>query len=209
MEHANIEEKISIEQATQKLKEHCIEWVDTELSSGIKVPAHYWKGGHYKQILSMIIYRSIIIPYILFTFVMVTLLIQEWKVFGILAGVAAIYMLCGKLLHRRNRMNFLLSCASLTIVQGRKNMMIPWKNVKNISYVAAVVHTGIKKHNRYYKVTKGIAYEIKIQSDNKYYNFYDLYEHDLLFDENRNTNLPALPLHIICVLMQTAWNKVR
>ncbi len=205
MEH----EKITIKQAEQKLKETSIEWVDKDLKTGIELPVHYWKGGHYKQLFSMMTYKSYIIPFILSSLIFLTLAIQEWKAFGILAGIGIFFTFLGKLLHQRTRMKVLLSEDALTFVHGRKKTVIPWNHIKKIDYITEIAATGVEKRGRYCRPTEGITYEIVIQTDNRYYNFYDVYENDFFIDENGKANLPALPLHIVCRLMQAAWNKVR
>ncbi len=208
MENEGTFEKISIEQAEKNLRENCISWVNDELHTGIDVPVHYWKSGHFKELFSMVMYRSVIVPFLLFALPIIAFLIEEWKAFGILAAITAVYILCGKLLRRRTKMKISLSKESLTFVQGRKKTTIPWKNVKNISYVTEVVGTGFEKRGGYYRSTSGITYEIVVQVENKYYNFYDVYENKMLLDENGRANLPLLPLHIVCALMQTARNYV-
>ena len=207
-------ENISIEQAEQSLKEQSAEWVDKELCTGIELPVHYWKGGHYKQLFSMMTFRGFIIPYILAVILPIIIWAaikwQEWDILILSIGIAVIYVLFDKLIHRRTWIKIMLTEESLTFVQGRKKTIIPWKSVKKITYVTEIAYTGMENYGRRkYRPTSGIAYEIKIQAGNKYYNYYDLYENSWNYDENGKAYLPSLPLHIAYVLIKTDRDKVR
>lgn len=202
---------ITIEEAELSLKKGSREWVDKELSDGIEQSVHYWKGGHYKQLFSMMVYKSVIVPYLVVMIFVLSILIEETKAIWITGGVLAGYVALGLWIHRRTKLRFLLSQESMTLICGRKKTVIPWEKVKNITHVSSEINTGFEKRGRSWKVTRAVSYELKVQTEKQYYNFYNVYKfpHDLVVDDRGKINLPLLPLHIICVLMQTAREKVK
>lgn len=201
----------TIQEAELSLKKQCKEWVDEELATGIEIPVRYWKGGHYKQLLFLTMYKIPIIPYIVGMIFVLAVLIEDAKAALITGGILASYIVLGILIHRRHKLHFMLSQESITVISGPKKTVIPWKKVKNISHVSRAMDTGLRKRGALYEPTKGATYEIIIQTDRKYYHYYEEYTrpHDLLFDRHEKINLPALPLHILYTVLQAAREKVK
>lgn len=202
---------ITIQDAELSLKKQCKEWVDKELATGIEIPVHYWKGGHYKQLLFLTMYKFPILPCILGMVFVLAILIEDAKAALITGGILAGYIVLGILIHQRHRLHFMLSQESITVISGLKKTVIPWKKVKNISHVSRAMDTDFRKRGALYETTKGVTYEIIIQTDKKYYHYYEEYTrpHDLLFDRHEKINLPALPLHILYTVLQAAREKVK
>ena len=211
MELTKNDTKITSKEAEQNLKKSSIEWVEKELSTGIELPAHYWKNGNYKQLFSMMMYKSVIVPFLVIMTFILSILIEDTKATLITGGILAGYVVLGILIHKKTEVRFVLSQESITVISGRKTTVIPWKNIKNITHFSSTVITGVKQYGVACKATNGVSYEIIIQTDKKYYRFYEVYTfpHDMLFDNRGKIILPILPLHILCVLMQTAREKVK
>ncbi len=202
-------EGITTDQAVKKLVKISEEWVEKDLEKGIALPFSHWRGGRRKELISLIFWRSVIVPVLFGMTVIVSALAANWKLFTVLFICYIIYWLVCALLCRRERGNFILKTDGITIITSRKKLFIPWEAIKNVvSAYGETVFSLEQVGHRRYKTNYANSYHLVIQVANKTYTFYEVYAKALVKDTTGRINPAMMPLHVIYIMLKTAKHKV-
>lgn len=203
-------EHITVGQALKKLEQIAEEWVERDLEKGIPLAFRYWPGGHYKESLALILWKSILVPFIFGLVVFTYAMMEEWKVFIILLACYVIYWIIGALLSRRENGNFILKMDGITVVTPRKKIYIPWDAVTDVcSSLSESVESIESKGFHQYQAKYGNAYELVILTPNKCYSFYEVYATALVKDADGQISPAMMPLHIAYQVIKAAHGKVK
>lgn len=202
-------EKITGEQALAELDDFSEEWVRRELAKGIAIPFRHWRGGHQKELLCLIFWRNLFVPFIFTIVVFLMARNGSWKMFVILFPCYILYWLIFVLIKRREDARFILKSDGVTIVTPRDKIFLPWEAIKSISSSEEETAVEYKRtgQNKFYN-TSGKGYNLMIQVGNKYYTFYEVYSKHQVTDESGKVNLALIPLHIAYKLLKAAQEKV-
>ena len=203
-------ENITVEQVLRKLDRISEEWVEKDLEKGIVLPFRHWRGGRYKELLFLVLWKSVIVPFV-FTIVLFTCArIEEWKVFAILFPCYIVYWVICVLIRRRENANFILKLDGITIVTTRDKRYIPWDAVKGISSNEdeAMVEQ-VQTVSCGFKSICGNGYNLVIRTENKYYTFYEVYAKAEITDSNGQVSPAMMPLHVAYKVLNAAQRKVK
>ena len=125
-------EEITVEQALETLDRISKEWVEKDLDKGIPFSFRYWRGGRHKEVLTRLLWQSIIVPCIFGLTVFTCAMMKEWKIFVILLISYIIYWIIGTLLYRREKGNFIIKTDGITVITPRDKTFISWDAISDV-----------------------------------------------------------------------------
>ena len=172
---------------------------------------HYWKGSAYKQILQLILYRSIIVPFIMAAmayFALPPFAEGEELTSIIMLSIVVAYILFGKWLGKRTNGQVIIDEYAMTWKFGRKKIVIPWDDVVDINYIYNESLSGItQKGYHSYRAKHAHSYTLIIQTKDKYYRYHDIYERLPIPDAEGEMKLRLMPLHVLRDILILEWKK--
>lgn len=172
---------------------------------------HYWKGGAYKQILQLILYRSVIIPLIMAFMAYIALppFAEGEEIMSIvMLAIVVAYILFGKWLNKRTKGEVITDEYAMTWKIGRKKIVIPWDDVVDINYIYNEPVSGVSQKGYHsYRARHAHSYTLIIQTKEKYYRFNDVYDRLPIPNTEGITKLRLMPLHVLRDILIAEWKR--
>lgn len=172
---------------------------------------HYWKGGAYKQILQLILYRSIIVPLIMAAMAYLALppFAEGEEVMSIvMLAIVAAYIFFGVWLNKRTKGEVIIDEYAMTWKIGRKKTAIPWDDVVDIKYIYNEPVSGVSQKGYHsYRAQHAHSYTLIIQTKEKYYRYNDVYERLPIPDAEGIDKLRLMPLHVLRDILIAEWKR--
>lgn len=202
--------KFTMECALTNLDKYSEEWIKKDLEKGIAIPFRHWRSGHRKEIISLILWKNMMVPFVFTVFVALSVKVDAWMLFAVLLPCYIIYWIAFLLIKRREDASFILKMDGVTIVTPRDKVFIPWEVIENITSTEEE-KAEKRRQTGFYRWEKVYAtgYNLVIRVGNKYYIFYEIYSRSQVIDRDGQINCALMPLHVAYKVLKAAQRKVK